>query len=94
MNTKRDWLICGHLAVDKCNVSRARSEKLLPAPTIVSSVTQASPDRLYVYINKQNGGTIRKFINYDFPSLHVFQNKECIKREEKYTTGNMCRICC
>jgi hypothetical protein len=39
--------------------------------------------------NKQNGGTTRKFINYDFPSF--CQNKEC-KREEKYTTDN--RICC
>jgi hypothetical protein len=38
---------------------------------------------------KQNGGTTRKFINYDFPSL--CSNKEC-KREEKYTAGN--RICC
>ena len=34
MNTKRDWLICGHVTSDKCNVSRrATSEKLLLAPT-------------------------------------------------------------
>ena len=34
VNTKRDWLICGHVTSDKCNVSRrATSEKLLPAPT-------------------------------------------------------------
>jgi hypothetical protein len=34
VNTKRDWLICSHVALDKCNVSaRAISEKLLPAPT-------------------------------------------------------------
>ena len=35
VNTKRDWLICSHVALDKCNVSRPRaiSEKLLPAPT-------------------------------------------------------------
>jgi hypothetical protein len=34
VNTKRDWLICGHVTSDKCNVTcRATSEKLLPAPT-------------------------------------------------------------
>jgi hypothetical protein len=22
MNIKRDWLICGHVALDKCNISR------------------------------------------------------------------------
>jgi uncharacterized membrane-anchored protein len=34
VNTKCDWLICGHVTSDKCNVSRrATSEKLLPAPT-------------------------------------------------------------
>ena len=28
----RDWLICGHVALDKCNVSRrATSKQLLPA---------------------------------------------------------------
>jgi hypothetical protein len=33
MNTKRDWLICGHVALDKCNVSRrVTSEKLFPSP--------------------------------------------------------------
>jgi hypothetical protein len=32
--TKRDWLIRGHVASDKCNASpRAISEQLLPAPT-------------------------------------------------------------
>ena len=60
--TKRDWLIHGHVALDKCNVSlRATSEQLLPAP----------------YINKQNGGKTRKFINSDFRAF-------CLK---KYTIG-------
>jgi hypothetical protein len=80
VNTKRDWLICGHVTSDKCNVSRrATSEKLWPAPTG------------YTYINKQNGGPTSTSRNYDFPSLSSNNwNKEC-KREEKYTTGN--RIC-
>ncbi len=31
----RDWLICGHVALDKCNVSRrATSKQLLPAAYI------------------------------------------------------------
>jgi hypothetical protein len=73
VNTKRDWLICGHVTSNKCNVSRrATSEKLFPA-------------RPATYINKQNGGTTSIIRNYDFPSLCL--NKEC-KREEKYTTGN------
>ena len=56
--TKRDWLNCGHVALDKCNVSRREtSDKLLPAPTG------------YTYINKQNGGTTRIIRNSDFPSL-------------------------
>jgi hypothetical protein len=73
VNTKYDWLLCGHVTLDKCNVSRrATSEKLLsPLPA--------------TYINKQNCGKTPKFINYDFPSLCY--NKEC-KREEKYTAGN------
>jgi hypothetical protein len=30
VNTTRDWLICGHVALDICNVSRrATSEKLI-----------------------------------------------------------------
>jgi hypothetical protein len=34
VNTKRAWLIFGHVALDKCNVCRwETSEKLLPAPT-------------------------------------------------------------
>jgi hypothetical protein len=34
LNTKRDWLIFGHVTSGKCNVSRrATSEHLLPAPT-------------------------------------------------------------
>jgi hypothetical protein len=34
VNTKRDWLICGHVTSNKCNAShRATSETFLPAPT-------------------------------------------------------------
>ena len=66
VNTKRDWLICGHVTSNKFNISRrATSKKLLPAPTG------------YVYINKQNGGTTSTSRNYDFPSL--CSNKECKK---------------
>ena len=44
--TKRDWLIHGHVALDKCNVSLGQQgEQLLPAPT--------AP-----YTNKQNGGEL------------------------------------
>jgi hypothetical protein len=43
MNTKRDWLTCGHVALDECNVPQ--------------QVKNSSPPRLTTYINKQNGGT-------------------------------------
>ena len=47
--TKRDWLIRGHVALDKCNVSpRETSKKLLPGCE---------------YKKKQNGGVIRKYRN-------------------------------
>jgi hypothetical protein len=26
VNTKRDWLICSHVALDECNVSRPRNK--------------------------------------------------------------------
>jgi hypothetical protein len=59
VNTKHDWLICGHVALDKCDIScRATSEKLFPAPT-----------GYVYYINKQNGTTHKFIYNYDFPSL-------------------------
>jgi hypothetical protein len=73
VNSKRDWLISGHVTSDKCDVPRREtSGKLLPAPTST-------------YINKENGGTTRIIRNYDILSL--CSNKEC-RREEKYTTGN------
>ena len=54
--TKRDWLIHGHVALDKCNVSLGQQVNnccpLRPGPA--------------PYINKQNGGETRKFINSDF----------------------------
>ena len=68
VNTKHDWLNCGDVPLDKCNVSRpATSEKLLPASTIAT------------YINKQNGGTTRKFINY----------VKNVTEQKKYTAGMM-----
>ena len=49
--TKRDWLIHGHVALDKCNVSLGQQ---------VSNCCPAA------YINKQNGGESCKFENSDF----------------------------
>jgi hypothetical protein len=34
MNTKRDWLICGHVALDKCNVSRRATSEKFSAPDL------------------------------------------------------------
>jgi hypothetical protein len=87
MNTKRGWLICGHVALDKCDVSRR--VPWIPEPSTVNNklkrregsgltesrilagqqVKNCCPPRPATYINKQNGGTTRKFMNYDFPSL-------------------------
>ena len=61
--TKRDWLIHGHVALDKCNVSLGQQ------------VNNCCPLRPAPYINKQNGGETRKFINSDFRAF-------CLK---KYT---------
>ena len=63
--TKRDWLIHGHVALDKCNVSLGQQ------------VNNCSPLRPAPYINKQNGGETRKFINSHFRAF-------CLK---KYTIG-------
>ena len=63
--TKRDWLIHGHVALDKCNVSLGQQ------------VNNCCPLRPAPYINKQNGGETRKFINSDFRAF-------CLK---KYTIG-------
>jgi hypothetical protein len=59
VNTKRDWLICGQVALDKCNVFHRA----------------CCPPRPATYINKQHGGTTRKFINYDFPSQNLKEKK-------------------
>ena len=55
--TKRDWQIHGHVALDKCNVSLGQQ------------VNNCCPLRPAPYINKQNGGETRKFINSDFLKL-------------------------
>ena len=63
--TKRDWLIHGHVALNKCNISLGQQ------------VNNCCPLRPAPYINKQNGGETRKFINSDFRAF-------CLK---KYTIG-------
>ena len=69
--TKRDWLIHGHVALHKCNVSpRATSKQLLPAPTGS------------VYIKKQNGGETRKFVNSDVRAFCL--KKYTIGREDMW----------
>jgi hypothetical protein len=35
MNTKRGWLICGHVALDKCDVSRR--VPWIPEPSTVNN---------------------------------------------------------
>ena len=52
--TKRDWLIHGHVALDKCNVS------------LEQQVNNCCPLRPAAYINKQNGGESCKFITRIF----------------------------
>ena len=52
--TKRDWLIHGHMALDKCNVSLGQQ------------VSNCCPLRPAAHINKLNGGESCKFVNLDF----------------------------
>ena len=66
--TKRDWLIHGHVALDKCNVSLGQQ------------VNNCCPLRLAAYINKQNGGKTGKFINSDFRAFCL--KKYTIGRED------------
>ena len=65
--TKRDWLIYGHVALDKCNVSLGQQ------------VNNCCPLRPAAYINKQNGGKTGKFINSDFRAFCL--KKYTIDRE-------------
>ena len=66
--TKRDWLIHGHVALDKCNVSLGQQ------------VNNCCPLRPAPYINKQNGDETRKFINSDFRAFCL--KKYTIGRED------------
>ena len=66
--TKRDWLIHGHVALDKCNVSLGQQ------------VNNCCPLRLAAYINKQNGSETCKFINSDFRAFCL--KKYTIDRED------------
>ena len=56
--TERDWLIHGHVASDKCNVSLGQS--------LGQQVSNCCPLGPAAYINKQNGGESCKFVNSDF----------------------------
>ena len=66
--TKRDWLIHGHVALDKCNVSLGQQ------------VNNCWPLRPAAYMNKQNGGETCKFINSDFRAFCL--KKYTINRED------------
>jgi hypothetical protein len=59
VNTKRDWLICSHVALDTCNVSRPGNKWKIVAQC-------CCPPRPATYINKQNGGTNLYYLNYCF----------------------------
>ena len=69
--TKRDWLIHGHVALDKCNVSLGQQ------------VNNCCPLRPAPYINKQNGGKTGKFINSDF---RAFCLKKYTNRQRGYAS--------
>ena len=69
--TKRDWLIHGHVALDKCNVSLGQQ------------VNNCCPLRPAPYLNKQNGGETRKFINSDF---RAFCLKKYTNRQRGYAS--------
>ena len=66
--TKRDWMIYGHVALDKCNVSLGQQ------------VNNCYPLRPAAYINKQNGGETCKSINSDFRAFCL--KKYTINRED------------
>ena len=66
--TKRDWLIRGQVALDKCNVCLGQQ------------VNNCCPLRPAPYINKQNGGETRKSINSDFRAFCL--KKYTISRED------------
>ena len=69
--TKRDWLIHGHMALDKCNVSLGQQ------------VNNCCPLRPAPYINKQNGCKTGKFINSDF---RAFCLKKYTNRQRGYAS--------
>ena len=56
--TKRDWLIHGHVALNKCNVSLGQS--------LGQQVSNCCPLGPAAYINKQNGGESCNFVNSNF----------------------------
>ncbi len=67
-----DWLICGHVAIDKCNVSRrATSKQLLPAP----------------YIQKQNAALNLQVSKCFFKFILTLQNLKETKNTQQ-ATGN------
>ena len=68
--TKRDWLIHGHVALDKCNVSLGQQ---------VNNCCPLGPAR---YVNKQNGDEIGKFI-IGFSSI-LFE--EIHNRQRRYAS--------
>ena len=70
--TKRDWLIPGHVTLDKCNVSLGQS--------LGQQVSNCCPLGPAAYINKQNGGESCKFVNSDFRAFCL--KKYTIDRED------------
>ena len=77
--TKRDWLIHGHVALDKCNVSLGQQ------------VNNCCPLRPAPYINKQNGGETRKFNKLGFSSIlfeeiHIGREDMLLKLKFNYSS--------
>ena len=68
---KRDWLIHGHVALNKCNVSLGQQ------------VSNCCPLRPAAYINKQNGGESCKFVNSDFRAFYLKKYTEELRLSGK-----------
>jgi hypothetical protein len=80
VNTKRDWLICGHGTSDKCNVPAGQQVK------------NCCPPRPATYINKQNGSTTSIIRNYDFQVCVQIKNVKEKKNTQQATGSNAAEI--
>ena len=88
MNTKRDWLFCGHVALDKCNVSRWEQVKnILIVENFICQRSKSYTFTVWLNYSRCSGEVVRSFeaeANTNEVCLHPEDNNVFIVAESSF----------